>query len=571
VQKTLPTPQKEAPGAEHAPATAVERSSPAQHIEPPPVSGTHAYWRRDWARSLVLFAVCSILLIWAFRSEIGAAIDVWSSSRTFGHAFFIFPILVYLFYRLRHQLVTLEPRPAPWALLLIAGAMVLWTVGELANLMVIKQFVFVIIWQSLFLLVFGWNATKSSIFPLAYLYLAIPFGISVIPALQHITAQIVVHLLRLSAVPVFLEGYFIEIPSGSFLVAEACSGVRYLMVCIALGILAAHLFFRSWPRRILFVALSVLVPVVANGVRAYGVVMIAHYGRHDVAINFDHVVYGFIFLSVVTMTLLGIGALLRDGHLYPSVGTANLTAASPRAGVPNPVGARRFIQPLWAVLAAAIVFSIHFWTDAVRTPPTTAEIVRAPITGSSWIPEAVQAAWAPVFHGTDAWLEQGYRRAAARVDLHVGYYAYQREGAEAVSDLNTMSGPPEVKVLSSGQATVQTANATLPVNEIVVLYQGKTFLVWYWYWIGGENTNSRMTGKLQEMKAIATGGERAAAVVAVSAEVLENAEGTAALLSSFLQENIGSDGTLFHREATPAPSAISEPQPQPMAGDQANP
>src|SRR3546814_20295136 len=74
---------------------------------------------------------------------------------------------------------------------------------------------------------------------------------------------------------VFLDGYLIQIPTGSFLVAEACSGVRYLLVSVALGVLTAYLFFRPWPRRLLFVALSVAVPIVANGIRASGIIMLA--------------------------------------------------------------------------------------------------------------------------------------------------------------------------------------------------------------------------------------------------------------------------------------------------------
>src|SRR3546814_20816354 len=93
----------------------------------------------------------------------------------------------------------------------------------------------------------------------------------------------VVHLLRLTGMPVFLDGYLIQIPTGSFLVAEACSGVRYLLVSVALGVLTAYLFFRSWPRRLLFVALSVAVPIVATGIRAYGIIMLAPLGGYELA------------------------------------------------------------------------------------------------------------------------------------------------------------------------------------------------------------------------------------------------------------------------------------------------
>src|SRR3546814_1680397 len=142
--------------------------------------------------------------------------------------------------------------------------------------MVVKLFSFGGLWQALFLLILGWRITRAALFPLAYLIFAVPFGVSIVPTLQDVTAQIVVHLLRLSGIPVFLDGYLIQIPSGYFLVAEACSGVRYLTVSLALGFLAAYLFLRSWRRRLFFIALSVVVPIAANGIRAYGIILLAH-------------------------------------------------------------------------------------------------------------------------------------------------------------------------------------------------------------------------------------------------------------------------------------------------------
>jgi EpsI family protein len=387
------------------------------------------------------------------------------------------------------------------------------------------------------------------------------------------TAQIVVYLLRFSGVPVFLDGYYIEIPSASFLVAESCSGVRYLMVCIALGLLTAHLFFRSWPRRVLFVALATVVPIAANGIRAYSIVMIAYSGRQEFAIHFDHVIYGFAFLSVVTLSLLGLGALLRGGDLSSLRGAANPVVSDRTSGGFETVTLGRSVQVLCAVLAVGIVISVQIWTEAAKAPPPSLGVVlHAPVAGYHWTPDGEAPAWTPKFHGTDAKLQQSYSRGKERVDLYVGYYAYQREGAEAVSDLNTISSRSEVKVLSSKRIMVRIADVSLPINELAILHRSQPFLLWYWYWIGGENTNSRFAAKLLEMKALATGGERAAAIVAVSAEVSENVEGAGNLINSFLQESLGSNGAPFELETSSPRAVVGEPQSPPdQAGRAVNP
>jgi EpsI family protein len=433
--------------------------------------------------------------------------------------------------------------------------------------MVVKQLAFVGLWQSLFLLVLGWQVTRTAIFPLAYLILAVPFGYSVIPTLQDATAQMVVQLLRLTGMPVFLDGYYIQIPSGAFLVAEACSGVRYLMVSIALGILAANLFFQSWWRRLLFIGLSLVVPVLANGMRAYGIVMLAHLSDYQLAVDVDHVFYGFIFLAMVTLTLLGLAALLRDRH-----DTLRVDSPEPAPAAGTAVGRRPLVlglpgQALFGGMAIGMVVLAQVWTATAKAPPENhAVTLRAPSAEPAWATAAFDApAWSPQFRGSDAILQQGYRQGDSQIDLFIAYYAFQREGAEAISDANSLiSERSDWKKTRFNQSEIDFSGRPFLINRLVAQSRDETYIVWYWYWVGGENTNSRFAGKLLEMKAIATDGERAAAVVAISSKVSEDAAATEALLESFLRQSIGRNGSLVQLEGSPAaaeadlPTASSE-------------
>ena len=496
----------------------------------------------SWVMSLAIFAIGSAILIWLFQPEIGAAIRVWRDSETFGHAFFIFPIILFLFFRLRDRLAAVQPVATPWTLIAILALMFVWLLGRLATLTIVQQLAFVAVWQCFFLLVFGWSVTRRAIFPLAYLYMAVPFGLSVIPFLQDITAQIVVRLLRLTGVPVFLDGYHIEIPGGSFLIAEACSGVRYLIVCIALGMLAAYLFFRSWRRRLLFVGLSVAVPIVANGIRAYGIVMIAHLSHYTVAVDVDHVVYGFIFLSFVTLCLLGLGALLRDRDAER--GDRPIKAANPAYHR----DANRTLQISSAAAAIAIVFAVQFWASAAEAPPADRDVALSDVqVGQAWEQlDGEPPQWVPDFHGTDAELRQSFRGPGGRVDLYVAYYEYQREGAEAVSDLNAVSREgSEWKLLGARRTDVKASGMALPINQVFLGRQDQAVLVWYWYWVDGTVTSSRLQGKILEIKALLTRKDRDAAIVAVSTKVTDNIDGAATLLHGFLQGSLERGGMVL--------------------------
>ena len=116
--------------------------------------------------------------------------------------------------------------------------------------------------------------------------------------MQTVTAEIAAVLLALTGVPAHLEGVFITTPTGYFEVAEACAGVKFLIAMVAFGALVANVCFRAWPRRIAFIAVALVVPILANGVRAWGTIYVAHLtGSLDFAASFDHVVYGGIFFA----------------------------------------------------------------------------------------------------------------------------------------------------------------------------------------------------------------------------------------------------------------------------------
>jgi exosortase len=103
-----------------------------------------------------------------------------------------------------------------------------------------------------------------------------------------------------------------SLPTGEFEVAAACSGIRYLIASITFGCLYAYLTLRSGWRRALFVALAAVIPILANGLRAYGIVMLAHLSDMRWAVGVDHIIYGWLFFAVVISVLMLLGRLLRE-------------------------------------------------------------------------------------------------------------------------------------------------------------------------------------------------------------------------------------------------------------------
>jgi hypothetical protein len=99
---------------------------------------------------------------------------------------------------------------------------------------------------------------------------------------------------------------FIDTPVGLFEVAEACSGVKFLIAMVALGTLVAHLWFASPRRR----AVSCLRPwsfrCSPTACGPWGTIYVAQSRGVAFAAGFDHIVYGWIFFAIVMAAVLGI-------------------------------------------------------------------------------------------------------------------------------------------------------------------------------------------------------------------------------------------------------------------------
>lgn len=281
-----------------------------------------------WRRPLGALVLCWSLLIALFIADWSAMARQWWDSSTYTHVLLVPPIICWLV-RLRwEQLQSLEPTGWWPGLPVLAGAMLLWLLGTLAGLNLASQAGAVAMLPAIVLLLFGPRVAAGLAFPLGYMVFLVPFGDELVPTLQMVTARLTIALTHLSGIPAQIEGVFIDTPAGLFEVAEACSGVKFLIAMVALGGLVAHVCFRSWWRRGAFMFAAVMIPIFANGVRAWGTIFIAQFHGVAFAAGFDHIFYGWIFFAIVIALLLGIGWRFFDRPAgEPFIDSAALTAS----------------------------------------------------------------------------------------------------------------------------------------------------------------------------------------------------------------------------------------------------
>lgn len=462
-------------------------------------------WRAAW----VSLAIGIASVITLFRETAFHIVDTWYHSATFNHGFLILPICFYLIWLKRDALAQTVPRPFPFAALGILVAGLGWLTGDIGGVEVVQQLALVAMVQGLFVTILGLRVSRLLLFPLAYLYFAAPFGAALIPPLQDVTASFVVVLLRGLHIPVFHDGVFISIPTGNFLVAEACSGVRFLIATLALGFLFAHLTYRAWWRKAVFISFAVVVPIVANGFRAFGLVFIAYVTNGKVAVGVDHVVYGWMFFAIVTVVLLAIGMTFRDRD-EPDAAPAEAIAEPPTAP-------RNVVFAAVLAILAAVPGPVYGKVIDARQVPSAVGPLPTPRPGGGWRLAGLSSdGWAPSYPGAQARLLRTYVKDGHEARLFVAFYSHQRQGTEMVSMGNSIAGGKGWKQAAASTAGVRVAGQPLHVNRVRMVRRGAGRIAYQWYWIAGRLTANAYLAKLLQVRQVLLGASEAAATIIVS-------------------------------------------------------
>jgi len=257
-----------------------------------------------WVLMGLIVCITSLCVVGLFWETVRSMIDVWASSRTFEHGFLVLPAMGYLIWCYRYMWMQLMPAPSAWgvaALILLGSG---WFVGYVTDVLWLQQAAVVAMLPGLVWAILGKEIVKTLSWPLGFLVFMLPVGTSIEPWLQDFTAWFIKVGLQLTNIPYFYENYRIVISSGTWSVDPDCGGLRYLLPGLALGYAFATLIYQQRTRRLVFLAFCAVVLMVANGIRAYGVIAGDHFGITD---GTDHRVFSYAIYGLTIPLLFWIG------------------------------------------------------------------------------------------------------------------------------------------------------------------------------------------------------------------------------------------------------------------------
>jgi len=482
-----------------------------------------------WRAALPAIAAAVLAILAVYSETAKSIVAIWRSSDTFAHGFLIVPISALLVWIKRREVAALAPRPDVLGLALLGGAGFVWLVAEEAQVQVLAQYALVAMVPATVVALAGRRVAWALAFPLGVLLLAVPFGEAFLPRLMEWTADFTVAALRMTGIPVYREGTFFTIPSGHWAVAEACSGLRYLIASVTVGAVYAYLTYRTWWKRALFLALSTVVPIGANFVRAYVIVLVGHLSSMKLAVGVDHLIYGWVFFGLVIGLLFWLGSFWRE----PSA------AAPPKHAFPEttPIRPARFaVAAFGAVMLAAAWPLCAPYLDRVDDVPVD---LAAPPGASGWSLEPQHDMhWRPNYHGAAASTLAVYHKGERSVSVYLGYYRNQRQGAELVSSQNRVAGSSDSPWVKTGDSPrrEELPNGTVELRQTRLRSAAGELLVWDWYRIAGHDLSNPYVAKalVARDKLLRRGDDSAAIVLAAPYET--RSETAAETLRLFTRE-----------------------------------
>jgi exosortase A len=498
----------------------------------------HAGRRRaPLACGAVLAAWAAIIaLYWDTATAMAA---IWARSETFAHGWVVLPVALWVAWRSRAEVSWEAARPWGGGLALLALAGLAWLAGALAAALSVQQVALVVMLQAAALAVLGPAVSRQLAFPLALLLFAAPVGEFLVPTLIDRTADFTVWALRATGIPVYREGPFFVIPSGSWSVVEGCSGIRYIVASLMAGLVYAHLAYRTALRKAVFVAAAIVVPLVANWLRAYLIVLVGHLSDNRLAAGIDHLVYGWLFFGVVMALMFAFGAAWREPPLAAAT-------ATPRAVRPSWLDARpwRSQGAAFALATAAVAVIAASWPVAARAVAAgvnAASPVLASLQSGDGVPgwrrvDLPAGQWRPHYAGHRALLHERYARGAGEeVSVFVAYYRAQAQGRELINSQNVVVHPsdPRWRVVSRARLALPWNGTAAHAAASEVAGADGRWLATEMYWIDGRITTSEYVAAALLVLARLTGRGDDAAAVLLYTPTAESSAPSKATLAQF--------------------------------------
>lgn len=451
------------------------------------------------------------------------------------HATVVLPVFFALLWSQRFELATLPIRSVWWGSVGFIGAGFVWLVGEVVFSRVVTDLAVIAMVPMAVLAILGARWLDALIFPLAFLLFAVPAGGPLVPNLVNWAAKAVFASIQASGVPIYREGAYFVIPSGTWTIAEACSGIDYLTTSLMLGVLYAWSMYRSTLKRSIFVGGVAIIGIVGNWIRVYLTIMIAHLSDNRL-LRDDHGTFGWILFAIF---LFGYGWL---GWRFRETQNEEIQSGQNASGIDRAESEGSTGLQVIAVTALMLA-SLATWPllkmVLLRSQQDQAMNIVDIVPQRGWsLADKRSVEWAPKLKNPTRERIQSFAKDGSQIEVFTGIFQNQTWNSKLVTSVNQLEIPdsPYWSLVERGSARTEISGKSLEPKTGVVLGRDDRILAWQWYWIDGIFTGSDAQAKIQQLLARIRGRGDSSAWIAIYTKANVSPDAGAKVLEEFVRD-----------------------------------
>jgi len=239
----------------------------------------------------------------------------WISDPDYSYALFIPFVSAYVIWKKRKIIATMPVRPSWHGGVFVFLFFIVSIYGILGSSPSVVRCALPLMLLSITMFCYGRQLFMALLYPLSLLLFMIPLPTflqtNIGVPLKFLSTKLGEIMLRAVGVSVYVEGNIIDLGVTQLQVVDACSGLRYILPLMGLGVIFVYFFEKTRWKQILLVLITIPISILANGLRI-GITghLAQHYGL-DAAEGFFHGFSGWLIFVFAIVLLISVYTLLR--------------------------------------------------------------------------------------------------------------------------------------------------------------------------------------------------------------------------------------------------------------------
>lgn len=483
----------------------------------------------------IVLSCCLIILVFTlYTPVIYDLIIFWWNSEEYSYGLLMPIIAGYIIYQQRDHLfpsdqMLSDRRSSISGSILLLLSCLIYIASVIADIESIKRYTFILSLASIALNIGGLTLLRRVIFPLLLLVFSLPLpyllGAILTTKMQLISSDLGVLLIRVMGLPVFQDGNVINMSGFQMLVAEACSGLRYLYPLMAIALIITYFYRGGFFLKLGIFLLAIPITIGMNSLRiAITGLLIKLYGK-QAAEGFLHDFEGWLVFAVAFFLLIlcvWLMSSLKNFFLHERVSfpdrfnmdVKDVNVLLFSNDTHNNITYHQHTLATYYSLAFSVIVLISMSTvfylqvnSAEVFIPKRSQFTSFPfhLDQREIYPELLSKSVKDVLRADDYFIADYKKLGSADINLYIVYYENQKDGSALHSPKACLPGGGW-RISESSIIDLTRFGNTGKANRAIIEQNGQKLLVYYWIRQNANNYANEFKARLSLLKqSISTG------------------------------------------------------------------